>query len=125
MLAAPLCEGKTVIEAKGDILIVPQATLGGKLKGKSLQYVPMTDRPTPASQGSVMILCQPNDNIEEQYEFQQLTSPRYRYHTNIDKQAGYDLFHALAAKLSQHVKEPNPDARVFNGMVVCIVYTLK
>ena len=50
VLAAPLCEGKNVIEAKGDILIVPQATLGGKLKGKSLQYVPLTDRPTLASQ---------------------------------------------------------------------------
>ena len=39
-----------------------------------------------------------------------------RYHTNIDKQAGYDLFHALAAKLSEQVKQPNPDTRVFNGM---------
>ena len=43
VLTAPLCEGKTVFEAKGDILIVPQATLGGKLKGKSLQYVTLTN----------------------------------------------------------------------------------
>ena len=66
-----------------------------------------------------------NNTNSSNNEHESLTSPRYRYHTNIDKQAGYDLFHALAAKLSQHVKEPNPDARVFNGMVCIMVYALK
>jgi D-tyrosyl-tRNA(Tyr) deacylase len=28
----------TILEAGGDILVVPQATLGGKLKGSSVQY---------------------------------------------------------------------------------------
>jgi len=43
-LAAKLCEvvGESkrvsVVDALGEVLVVPQATLGGKLKGKALQY---------------------------------------------------------------------------------------
>eukprot|EP00047_Mylnosiga_fluctuans_P015535 m.47366 g.47366 ORF g.47366 m.47366 type:complete len:167 (-) comp5973_c0_seq2:104-604(-) len=38
LLTVKLCLGDTVTGVGGDLLIVPQATLGGKLKGKQLQY---------------------------------------------------------------------------------------
>jgi hypothetical protein len=37
-MTAPLFDGQAVAAINGDILVVPQATLGGKLKGKALQY---------------------------------------------------------------------------------------
>ncbi|XP_013386477.1 putative D-tyrosyl-tRNA(Tyr) deacylase 2 [Lingula anatina] len=43
VLAIKLCEGKdgkltSITDLPGDLLIIPQACLGGKLKGKSVQY---------------------------------------------------------------------------------------
>ena len=44
VLGAKLSEGEfgtkrvSILDLPGDILVVPQATLGGRLKGKSMQY---------------------------------------------------------------------------------------
>jgi len=72
VLNAKLCEPKdvtgdggrgggrdTAFKEKVDVLVIPQATLGGKLKGKSVQYHGLVDK-TLGEELFTMFVCRKN-----------------------------------------------------------------
>jgi hypothetical protein len=38
LLSVKISKGTSIVESKGEVLVIPQASLGGKLKGKNIQY---------------------------------------------------------------------------------------